>query len=157
MGGSWGRALESALVFAALLLLATVGLSATFRAKVRVLVAKNFFTYRYDYREEWLRFTNTLTSGTAAQSWAACIQALGDLVESPGGALWLRAPDGTYRQVARRACRLSARSCRIGAIHCRPSCGGRAGCSRSVMSSRTLQSTRAWFYRLRSPVCVKPG
>ncbi len=62
-GGSWGRALESALVFAALLLLAAVGLSATFRAKVRVLVAKHFFTYRYDYREEWLRFTNTLTSG----------------------------------------------------------------------------------------------
>jgi putative PEP-CTERM system histidine kinase len=100
LGGSWGRALESALVFAALLLLAMVGMSATFRAKVRVLIAKNFFTYRYDYREEWLRFTNTLTSGTAAQPWAACIQALGDLVESPGGALWLRAPDGNYRQVA---------------------------------------------------------
>jgi putative PEP-CTERM system histidine kinase len=98
-GGSWGRALESALVFAALLLLTAVGMSATFRAKVRVLVAKNFFTYRYDYREEWLRFTNTLAGGAAGQPWAACVRALGDLVESPGGALWLQDGEGTFRQV----------------------------------------------------------
>jgi putative PEP-CTERM system histidine kinase len=100
-GGSWGRALEATLVFAALMLLAMVALSATFRAKVRVFVAKHFFTYRYDYRQEWLKFTNTLTSMTDAQPWAACIQALGDLVESPGGALWLRNAAGQFRQVAR--------------------------------------------------------
>jgi putative PEP-CTERM system histidine kinase len=98
LGGSWGRALESALVFAALLLLVAVGMSGTFRAKLRVLVAKNFFTYRYDYREEWLRFTSTLSSGAAAEPWYACVRALGDLVESPGGALWLRDADGSYRQ-----------------------------------------------------------
>jgi putative PEP-CTERM system histidine kinase len=107
-GGSWGRALESALLFAAVLLLVVVGLSATFRAKVRVLVAKHFFTYRYDYREEWLRFTNTLTAGTATQPWSACIQALGDLVESTGGALWLRTGEGAYRQVASSAFPASA-------------------------------------------------
>ena len=101
MGGSWGRALEAALVFAALMLLAIVSLSGTFRAKIRVFVAKHFFTYRYDYRQEWLKFTNTLTSMTAAQPWVACIQALGDLVESPGGGLWLRNAAGQYRQVAR--------------------------------------------------------
>ena len=101
LGGSWGRALQSALVFAALLLLATVGLSATFRAKVRVLVAKNFFTYRYDYRAEWLKFTTTLTAGGFGQPWQACIRALGDLVESPGGALWLLDVHGQYRQVER--------------------------------------------------------
>jgi putative PEP-CTERM system histidine kinase len=99
-GGSWGRALESALVFAALLLLVAVGMSSTFRAKVRVLVAKNFFTYRYDYREEWLRFTNTLASGSPQHPWDACVRALGDLVESGGGALWLRDSEGVYRQVA---------------------------------------------------------
>ena len=101
LGGSWGRALQSALVFAALLLLATVGLSATFRAKVRVLVAKNFFTFRYDYRAEWLKFTTTLTAGAFGQPWQACIRALGDLVESPGGALWLLDAHGQYRQVER--------------------------------------------------------
>ncbi len=101
VGGSWGRALEAVLVFAALLLLAFVSLSTTYRAKVRVFVAKHFFTYRYDYRQEWLRFTTTLTASTADQPWSACIQALGDLVESPGGGLWLRQVSGEYQQVAR--------------------------------------------------------
>ena len=94
-GGSWGRALESVLVFAALLLLA--GRSCCRPPCARrcaCLVAKHFFTYRYDYREEWLRLTNTLTSGAAAQPWTACIQAIGRLVESPGGALWFRTRDG---------------------------------------------------------------
>jgi putative PEP-CTERM system histidine kinase len=100
VGGSWGRALEAVLVFAALLLLAVVSLSGTYRAKVRVFVSKHFFTYRYDYRQEWLRFTTTLTASTADQPWSACIKALGDLVESPGGGLWLRQISGEYRQVA---------------------------------------------------------
>jgi putative PEP-CTERM system histidine kinase len=100
-GGSWGRALQSVLVFAAVLLMAVIGLSATFRAKVRVLVSKHFFAYRYDYREEWLRLTNTLVAESAARPWTACIQALGNLVESPGGALWFRVGEGAYRQVER--------------------------------------------------------
>jgi len=98
-GGSWGRALESALVFAALVFLAVLGLSATVRAKLRVQVAKHFFTYRYDYRQEWLRFTHTLATASGAQPWSACIKAMGDLVESPGGSLWFRNADGTYRQI----------------------------------------------------------
>lgn len=100
-GGSWGRALETALLFAALLLLAVIALSGTFRSKLRVLVAKHFFTYRFDYREEWLKLTSTLGASAAARPWAACIEAIGSLVESPGGALWLRTSAGSYRQVER--------------------------------------------------------
>ena len=100
-GGSWGKALEVALLFAALLLLAMVSVSTTFRAKLRVLVAKNFFAYRYDYREEWLRFTQTLAAGTAEQARMSCIRGLANLVESPGGALWLNEHGDGYRQVER--------------------------------------------------------
>lgn len=60
-GGEWGRALQLALLFAALLLLGVLSLSGSMRAKFRVLIGKHF-SYRYDYREEWLRFTNTLSS-----------------------------------------------------------------------------------------------
>jgi len=102
-GGSWGRALEVALLFAALLLLAVISMSGTMRARLRVFVGKHFFTYRYDYREEWLRFTNTLTSVSPNQPWTACIQALGDLIESPGGALWLKGADAQFRQMARQS------------------------------------------------------
>ena len=62
---TWGKTLQTVILFGALLLLAFVTVSATFRAKVRVLVAKNFFSYRYDYREEWLKFTRTLTAADA--------------------------------------------------------------------------------------------
>jgi putative PEP-CTERM system histidine kinase len=71
-------------------------------SKLRVFINKNFFSYRYDYREEWLRFTNLLTTRDATVSPAQrSIQALANLVESPGGALWLRGEDGVFTQTAR--------------------------------------------------------
>ena len=36
--------------------------SGRFRAQLRVFVSKHFFSYRYDYRDEWLRFTRTLSA-----------------------------------------------------------------------------------------------
>jgi putative PEP-CTERM system histidine kinase len=100
-GGTWGAAVQVALLFAALLLLGTLVTSGTFRSKLRVFVTKNFFSYRYDYREEWLRFT-TLLAGSEAQTsiHERAVRALADLVESPGGALWLKR-ERVYRQVAR--------------------------------------------------------
>jgi putative PEP-CTERM system histidine kinase len=56
-GGEWGRALQLALVFAATLGLGILLVSSSIRAKIKVLIGKHFFHYRYDYREEWLRFT----------------------------------------------------------------------------------------------------
>lgn len=90
-GGSWGRALEIAVFFAALLLLVLVLVSGTFRSKLRVLTSKHFFAYRYDYREEWLRITRALSETSATPE--PCIRALAELVESPGGALWLKRED----------------------------------------------------------------
>jgi putative PEP-CTERM system histidine kinase len=89
-GGSWGRALEIVLLFAALLVLGLVLLSGTFRSKLRVLISKHFFVSRYDYREEWLKITRTLSEATATSAPQLCIRALADLVESTGGALWLK-------------------------------------------------------------------
>ncbi len=106
-GGSWGKALEVALLFAALLLLAMVSVSTTFRAKLRVIVAKNFFAYRYDYREEWLRFTQTLAAGPAEHARMSCIQALANL----GGKLRRSAVvKGTRRAVIDRSSGLCCRA-----------------------------------------------
>jgi len=102
-GGDWGRALNLALVFAGLLVLSILALSGAMRAKVRVLIGKHFFRYRYDYREEWLKVTRTLSAqGTPQAMGEQVIRALADLVESPSGCLWLW--DGgrlSYRQFAR--------------------------------------------------------
>jgi putative PEP-CTERM system histidine kinase len=100
-GGAWGKTLQTVIFFGGFLALAFVTVSSTFRAKLRVLVAKNFFTYRYDYREEWLKFTRTLTGvGERQPIEEVCVRALADLVESTGGGLWLQ-EEGGYSQVAR--------------------------------------------------------
>jgi len=90
-GGDWGRALQIELLFAALLLVALVAWSGRFRSTLKVFVSKHFFSYRYDYREEWLRFTRTLSLDDAAQGLhERTVMALATLVESPAGALWMR-------------------------------------------------------------------
>ena len=99
-GGEWGRALQLALLFAALLFLGVLSLSGAMRAKLRVLVGKHFFSYRYDYREEWLRFTATLSEqGAISEMGQHVIKGLADMVESPAGSLWLMdASGGFYAQ-----------------------------------------------------------
>ncbi|HEX4883870.1 MAG TPA: XrtA/PEP-CTERM system histidine kinase PrsK [Casimicrobiaceae bacterium] len=102
IGGDWGRALQIELLFAAGLLVVLVTTSGRFRSRLRVFVSKHFFSYRYDYREEWLRFTRTLATDTAIVGLQErAIMALADLVESPGGALWLADERGDFRPAAR--------------------------------------------------------
>ena len=89
-GGDWGRALQLSLLFASLLFLGILGFSGAMRAKLRVLVGKHFFSYRYDYREEWLRFTQTLSAQDSPQAMGEqVIRGLANMVESPAGGLWL--------------------------------------------------------------------
>lgn len=102
VGGEWGRALQLALIFGGLLLLALFLFSGSQRARLRVFVNKHFFPYRYDYRTEWLRFTQGLgAAGGALGLGQSVVKALADLVESPGGSLWLRDSAGIYVQAGR--------------------------------------------------------
>ena len=101
-GGDWGRALQATLLFAGLVLLGVVAFSGAQRARLRVLVNKHLFPYRYDYRTEWLRFTQALSSADGRLDLGqSVIKALSDLVESPGGGLWLRNAAGGYAMHSR--------------------------------------------------------
>ncbi|OGA44081.1 MAG: histidine kinase [Betaproteobacteria bacterium RIFCSPLOWO2_12_FULL_63_13] len=101
-GGSWGVVLQVTFLFGALLLLFVILASGTLRARLRVFLNKNFFSYHYDYREEWLRFTRTLSEGEPGlQLRERSIQAIAELVDSPSGALWLSQDLGAFEPVAR--------------------------------------------------------
>ena len=90
-GGEWGRALQIALLALGLALLGVLAFSGALRARVRVFVGKHFFSYRFDYREQWLRFTAMLsTRGSPQEMSTLVIRGLADMVESPGGSLWAR-------------------------------------------------------------------
>ena len=56
-GGSWGGIAQAVFLFGAMVLLALLIQSGQLRSRVRVFLGKHFFKNRYDYREEWLRFT----------------------------------------------------------------------------------------------------
>lgn len=102
-GGSWGGALQVALLFMALVGLLVLLLSGSARARLRVFLGKNFFSYRYDYRREWLRFTTMLSTRSSPQEVGGLVvRGLADMVESPAGSLWFRAlGDDGFVQSAR--------------------------------------------------------
>ena len=102
-GGEWGAALQLALLFVAVIGLVVLAVSGAMRSRLRVLVGKHFFNYRYDYREEWLRFTAMLSvKSSPTEVGTLVIRGMADLVESPSGALWMREPGRPeYEQTAR--------------------------------------------------------
>lgn len=100
-GGTWGGLLQVTFLFGAGVLLVLALFSGTIRARFKIFISKHFFSYRYDYREEWLRFTATLSkTEPGARVQERCIEALAQLVESPGGALWMRQDNGAFECVA---------------------------------------------------------
>jgi putative PEP-CTERM system histidine kinase len=91
-GGSWGGALQVVVLFVAAVLLLVLLLSGAARARLRVFLGKNFFSYRYDYRREWLRFTAMLSTSSSPQEVGGLVvRGLADMVESPAGSLWFKA------------------------------------------------------------------
>ncbi len=96
-GGEWGDVVQTVFIFAAAMLLVLLMFSGTLRARLRVFLSKHFFSYRYDYREEWLNFTRTLTEGRPGEQLCErAVEALARLLESPGGALWMREGHAGY-------------------------------------------------------------
>ena len=102
VGGNWGRALALGMGVAGLALLGVLVLSGSLRSRLRVFVGKHFFSYRYDYREEWLRFTAMLSSKRSPQEMGEMIvRGLAKMVESPGGSLWTHnGGEGDFTQSA---------------------------------------------------------
>jgi putative PEP-CTERM system histidine kinase len=97
IGGNWGRAAEfgilAVMTLAALLVLP----SPRARAWLRIFVAKHVFEHRYDYRQEWLRFTDTIgREGIDSPSLEERVaKAMADIAGSPSGLLLLA--DAQYR------------------------------------------------------------
>ncbi len=77
--------------------------SARVRGWLRVMATKHLFQHRYDYREEWLRFTRTIGhagAGTASLHERA-IKALADITESPAGLLLMPNEEAQLELTAR--------------------------------------------------------
>jgi putative PEP-CTERM system histidine kinase len=101
-GGTWGIVAQTIFMFGAGLLLLILLFSGPLRARLRVFINKHFFHYKYDYREEWLRFIRTLSSNeTDIPLPERAIRAIAQMIDSPGGVLWMRREDGHYEPEAK--------------------------------------------------------
>lgn len=104
MGGNWGSFWQILFVFAAAIVLLILLSSGQVRARIKVFLIKHFHTYKYDYREEWNRLIHRLyrTEESTQSPYERVIHAIAEIVDSPGGALWVRRNSiGRYAPVAR--------------------------------------------------------
>ena len=89
IGGDIARA--SQVVFLVLALVAAIVWlpSQRMRGWLRVTAIKHLFQHRYDYREEWLRFTRTISRGPASNASFSerAVKAIADITDSPAGLL----------------------------------------------------------------------
>lgn len=100
-GGEWGTVVQIIFLFGAGLVLLVLMFSGRVRASLRVLINKHFFHYKYDYRDEWLRFIQTLSSGQPDDHMRErSIHSLAEIINSPGGVLWILQITGRYTPVA---------------------------------------------------------
>ncbi|NVD27143.1 PEP-CTERM system histidine kinase PrsK [Parasphingorhabdus flavimaris] len=92
IGGDYARLAQISFLFGtsvgALLLLP----SGKFRSWLKVKMAKNFFQHRYDYRSEWIRFTDTIgrPGADSAPFHERVIKAIADITDSPAGILLMQ-------------------------------------------------------------------
>lgn len=73
------------------------------RRWLKVTAVKHLFQHRYDYRAEWLRFTNTIgrTGDNTAPLHERVIKAVADIADSPGGLLLIPNDQGRMELAAR--------------------------------------------------------
>jgi putative PEP-CTERM system histidine kinase len=92
VGGAYANLAQITLILSMSLAALLYMPSGKFRAWLNVVIAKNFFQHRYDYRSEWMRFADTIGFPTidAAPFHERVIKSLADIFESPAGLLLAR-------------------------------------------------------------------
>ena len=88
-GGEWGTVLQTAFLFGSVIFLALVIFSGAFRARLKSIISENFFSHKYDYRDEWLRSISMFSSSEAGLSLPRRVmEGVANIVESPQSAIW---------------------------------------------------------------------
>lgn len=100
-GAQWGHVAELSLIFGGLMAIAVMLTSGSARSRLRNVLVDNFFSHRYDYRREWMRCIDILTAPEAHVGLhKRAIRAVAEVVDSPAGALFVRAPEDVAFQWA---------------------------------------------------------
>ena len=97
-GGSWGEIAQTFFIILALILLVILFASGKIRALAKVYFSKHFFHYHYDYREEWIKLSRATAEFESINELSYfIIKTLADLVDSSGGAIWIKNQQDQYQ------------------------------------------------------------
>ena len=94
-GGTWGRTAQLVFFAGAAIVLVSLLASGSLRRRLRVFLSKHFYRNKYDYRLEWLRFIETLSTpepGVGVRD--NCVRAMAQIVASRGGTLFMTQSTG---------------------------------------------------------------
>ena len=98
--GTWGGVAQIIFFFGAIVLLLLLMFSGSIRAWLKVFLNKHFYNYKYDYRDEWMRFTKTLAKASPEGHFRErAIKAIAEIIDSTGGVLWLKDDFGNFSMV----------------------------------------------------------
>jgi putative PEP-CTERM system histidine kinase len=76
--------------------------SSAVQSRIKNFVSSNFFSYRYDYRQEWLDFIDAFSGDLSVNTISErIVRALAKLLDCTSAAIWIHMEeDGAYRQSA---------------------------------------------------------
>jgi putative PEP-CTERM system histidine kinase len=90
LGGIWGPSLQVLTLVGSAVVLVVVLTSCDAQVLLKRAISRHFFSNRFDYRVEWLRFVETVSQpGNARDALSVrVVRALAQMVDSPAGTLW---------------------------------------------------------------------
>lgn len=101
ISGEWGLIVQVIFWVVSLTLLLVMIYSGRLRSVLKLYINRHLFSSKYDYRDEWMRISKTLSQTNVDEVPAErVLHALADIVDSQGGALWLTTNDYHFDQVA---------------------------------------------------------
>lgn len=106
IGGDFGRMAQVGFLIAASVIAVLWLPSNRARSWLRVTATKHLFQHRYDYRNEWLRFTRTISesgseTGAEVSFHERAVKAMADITDSPAGLLLAPNEEAVLELVAR--------------------------------------------------------
>lgn len=88
--GEWGKLLQASFLVGALLLLLVMFQATKLKLYLKQYLSRSFRN-KYDYREEWGRFSQTLLAGSSTDSLEMrALNSIAQIISSPGARLWLK-------------------------------------------------------------------
>ncbi|HEX7081030.1 MAG TPA: XrtA/PEP-CTERM system histidine kinase PrsK [Gammaproteobacteria bacterium] len=97
IGREWSFPLDIVFVLAGIGVLLVVLFSSNIRARLKVSLVKHFYRSKYDYREEWLRLTQSLSrTGDLEQSALNGLEGMARIIGSQHGDLWIERDGHRY-------------------------------------------------------------